>query len=664
MNNIVYFSEQLYASATRRVTRGDRAGALVLLDEALLAHNRNAAAAQLLAELVIKTDPARAAGLARAVLADQPGNAGMMSVLGQALDELGETAEAVTAFEQAAVLDPGNAGMLTNVSLALLRTGRAHEALQVAHQALACEPNLAVAHANVGHALCALNRHEEAIAALVESLKREPDNPEALTGIATAQTALGLPSAALLALQRVIMIRPRSARAHAALGGALQDFGAHDDAIIALRRAVALEPDTASCANNLLMAMQYAPSVSEADAVAEAANWGARQSMVTPVRLAATPRAPERPLRIGYVTADLWSHPVGWLGGEVIARHTRPDFRTFVYANQTIHDFITERVVAGCDGWREIIGRSDAAVAGLIAQDGIDILVDLSGHTGGNRLGVFARRPAPIQASWLGYFATTGLPVMDAIFMDDEHIRPGGEAQFTEQVIRLDRGRFCYTPPAYAPDPAPPPSLAAGVVTFGSFNNGAKLNRATLDLFARVMHAVPDSRLVLKWRSMIDPELSASLRTTMAAHGIDGSRLHLEGKEDHLALLGAYGRIDIALDPTPFSGALTTCEALWMGVPVVTLPGTRAVSRQTHSILSRLIGGEWTGCQWSASSETEYVAVAAALANDFATRSRLRYELRAIMRASPLCDPTEFAASLERAYRTLWRGLCAAPVLP
>ncbi len=661
MDNIVSFSEQLYAAASRRVTQGDRPGALILLDEALLAHNRNAAAAQLLADLLIKTDPARALGLARAVLADQPGNAGMMSVLGQALDELGETAEAVTAFEQAAALDPGNAGMLTNVSLAMLRAGRPQEALQIALQALACEPNFAVAHANAGHALCALNRHEEAIAALVESLELEPDNPEALTGIATAQTALGRPSAALLALQRVIVIRPRSARAHAALGGALQDLGAHDDSIIALRRAVTLEPDTASCANNLLMAMQYAPSVSEAEAVAEAASWGARQSMVRPVQRPATAREPERPLRIGYVTADLWSHPVGWLGGAVIAGHTRPDFRTFVYANQTMHDFITERVAAGCDGWRQIVSRSDAAVAELIAQDGIDILVDLSGHTGGNRLGVFARRPAPVQASWLGYFATTGLPGMDAILMDDEHVVPGGEAQFTERAIRLDRGRLCYTPPPYAPAPAPPPSIAGGVVTFGSFNNGAKLNRATLDLFARVLHAVPHSRLVLKWRSMSDPELSASLRTAMAARGIDGSRLGLEGKEDHLALLGAYGRIDIALDPTPFSGALTTCEALWMGVPVVTLPGTRAVSRQTHSILSRLTEGEWTARQWSAGSEAEYVAIAAALAADGALRARLRGDLRAIMRASPLCDPQGFAVSLERAYRTLWRGFCASP---
>jgi predicted O-linked N-acetylglucosamine transferase (SPINDLY family) len=359
-------------------------------------------------------------------------------------------------------------------------------------------------------------------------------------------------------------------------------------------------------------------------------------------------------LRVGYVSADFWSHPVGFLGGAAIGRHKRPDFTVIAYANQAISDNITAGIAASVDLWRPILGFGDEAVARQIVADGIDILIDLSGHTGGNRLGVFARRPAPLQLSWLGYFATTGLPSIDAILLDDEHIAEGGEARFSEQVVRLPMGRFCYMPRADMPDPAPPPAEQAKVVTFGSFNNSAKLNAETLDLWARVLQAVPGSRLVLKWNHLTDPLLAARITDRFVSRGIAAERILPEGAELHDGLLAAYGRIDIALDPMPFTGALTTCEALWMGVPVVTLPGTRAVSRQTHAILARI-----GLTRWSASDADDYVRIAVGLAGDAATRREMRTGLRERMRASPLCDPAGFVSGLESVYRSLWRAWCA-----
>jgi len=649
----------LYGAAMRRAGAGDPAGARTLLDEALLADPRHAASAQKLAELLIFTDPPRAVSLARAVLTDYPNNTELLSTLAQALSELGDGHEVAATFLRAVEIEPDNGRLHSNAALALLRTGRLHESLAAARQAIELEPELATAHANLGHVLNALRKYDEAIAAFVASLALLPDNPDVLTGIGVAQAQLGRPSAALLARQRAAALRPTDGGAHSEVAGALQELGAHDDALASHRYAITLSPEKSSCSSNLLMAMQYAPHVTEQELVAEAAAWGLRASRVPLQQRRPVPLDPERPLRIGYVTADLYSHPVGWLGAGPIASHHRPEFSVSVYASQTIADAITRSVMANVDTWRQIVGNSDATVAQVIADDGIDILVDLSGHTGGNRLGVFARRPAPLQLHWLGYFATIGLPSIEAILLDDEHLAADGEAQFTERVVRLRHGRFCYAPPAYAPEPAPPPSEASGAVTFGSFNNANKLNDVTLDLWARVLAAVPGSRLLLKWRSMIDPVLSSRLRDAMASRGLPPERLLLQGDEQHSAMLARYGEVDIALDPMPFSGALTSFEALWMGVPVVTLPGRRAVSRQTHAILSRIATPDWSGRALSAGTEAEFVAIAAALARDIGKRRRLRTDLRAMLRDAPMSDPVGFAAELERVYRDLWREHCA-----
>ena len=654
MNAPRSLADFLVTAARRRAASGDTAGAATLLDEALVQDPRHAVAAGLLADMLVASDPPRAAAIARALLADRPDDAATLDTLARAASALGDTAETVAVFRYLAAQRPGDAGLHANLSLALLRLGLPHEAAAAARHAIACDPGLVEAHANLGHALNALRDGDAALDAFRAALTLRPEYPDALLGVARVQLDRGQPAAAVLALRRAEAGAPGLATVQTDLAAALQVLGAHQDSMAAHRRAMALDPAMAAYGSNLLMAMQYVPEVTTPEAVAEAQAWGLRQSLVPRAGSATLDRDPERPLRIGYVSADFGRHPVGWLGGRVIGRHTRPAFTVFAYANQAHTDWVTETIAGAVDRWCPILGLSDDVVARRIIEDRIDILVDLSGHTGGHRLGVFARRAAPVQLSWLGYFATTGLPAMDAVLLDQEHAPEGAEAQFTEQIVRLPMGRFCYMPPPDSPDPMPPPSDRAGYVTFGSFNNAAKLNDETLDLWARVLHAVPCSRLVLKWSSVQDPVLSARLLRRFAGNGIAAERIVLEAAEDHRTLLAAYGRIDVALDPRPFTGALTTCEALWMGVPVVTWPGDRVVSRQTHAILARI--GQ---SALSAKDAAAYVAIAAELAADAERRRGLRTGLRAAMRVSPLCNPATFVTGLEQVYRDLWRQRCA-----
>lgn len=298
---------------------------------------------------------------------------------------------------------------------------------------------------------------------------------------------------------------------------------------------------------------------------------------------------------------------------------------------------------------------SDADLAAQIRADGIDILVDLSGHTAGNRLTVFGRKPAPVQAAWLGYFNTTGVGAIDYVLMDAATVPEGGERWFTEEVVRLPEGRFCYAPPDYAPPVAPLPARARGHVTFGSFNNMAKVTPAVIELWAAVLQAVPGARLILKWKSLADAAECDRLRQAFAAHAIAPERLELRGPTPHREMLTEYGDVDIALDPFPFCGGLTSCEALWMGVPIVTLPGSRPVSRQTLGFLNQLDASEL-----AAPSAARYVAIAAELAGDLDRLATLRADLRARMAGSSLCDGARFTRGLEAAYRTMWRRWCGA----
>lgn len=355
-------------------------------------------------------------------------------------------------------------------------------------------------------------------------------------------------------------------------------------------------------------------------------------------------------MKIGYVSGDFRRHSVANFLLPLFRHHDRSRFQVYCYTNNAWSDDVTERLIAASDHWRRIFALDDEAAAKLIAEDGIDVLLDLSGHTANNRLSLFARQPAPVQATWLGYPGSTGIEAIQYRLVDAITDPPDeADSHYSERLVRLDKGFLCYEPLDEAPEPIARPD---GPVRFGSFNNPAKLSPATLELWMKVLEAVDGSELVLKGRSLADAKMRQTLLTRFAKRGISPERIvlleHMAAPERHMA---AYGEVDIALDPFPYNGTTTTCEALWMGVPVVTLLGARHSARVGASLLTQ-VGLE----SLIARDERDYVRLAADLAADHRRRSGLRGKLRGMMRASPLCDGPGFARRLEEAYRGMVEG--------
>jgi protein O-GlcNAc transferase len=641
--------EFLLDAAQRRSAANDRAGAIVMLEELLRRKPDHMSALRMLARLQLAANPVVAANAVHRVVTADPNDAEAMRLLGLALSAMGRADEAVRAFQAVTALTPDDGTIHSDLAVSLLRAGDPHAAIAAARRGVALAPTAPEPHVNLGHAHNFLHQSDEAVAAFRQALVLRPDFPDALLGIARAHRDLGRPSTALAALLRAAELAPDQINVHVELATTYHEIGEWELAKETNLKALSLSPGVPYFYSNLLFEMQYDPNGN--GAVTETREAGARQ--VAAVRPVTRPlnedRDPDRPLRIGYVSADFYRHPIGWLGSGPIIAHDRRAVTVFVYANQTATDPLTEQIKRSVDPWVPILGLDDDSVAARIVADRVDILVDLSGHTAGNRLGVFARRAAPIQLSWLGYPASTGLATIDYVLLDSHHMIEGADQQFLERVIRLPNIRFCYAPPEYACDVAPPPSAVCGLVTFASFNNAAKINDAVIALWARVLDAVPSSTLLLKWRSFADSFLQGRVRAEFATHGIGGQRIRFDGATPHPEMLRQYGEVDIALDPFPFSGGLTTCEALWMGVPVVTLPGARPLSRQTHAVLHAIGRSEW-----SASSGDDFVAIAARLASDPTELSRIRRGLREQLRTSSLCDAPRFARDLEATYRRLW----------
>ncbi|WP_151636886.1 O-linked N-acetylglucosamine transferase, SPINDLY family protein [Noviherbaspirillum aerium] len=492
-------------------------------------------------------------------------------------------------------------------------------------------------------------------------LDAQPGNVDALLMVAGLLYSTGLLSAARQCLDQARALAPNDSRPLLELANIAKDEGNHAESHRLYSLLLRHLPDSAVVRRNALTSLEYNPAVPEAERLQQARAWGdwamARAGGMRP-RPPLMPEALDgsRPLRVGYVSADFCQHTVGLFVKDVIGSHRLDRVAAYTYSAGRVDDWVTA-TIRSTSRFRDVSALDDAALAERIRQDGIDVLVDLSGHTGGSRLAAFAHRPAPVQLSWLGYFATTGLAVIDAVLLDEWHAPPGIEAHFVEPIVRLPRGRFCYVPVPFAPaEVAPPPFEKNGFITFGCFNNTAKLNGPVIALWARILAALPSSRLVLKWRSLQDGKLRAALHATFSSHGIAPGRIELRGPSFHADLLKQYADIDIALDPFPFTGGLTSCEALWMGVPVVTWPQAQVVSRQTHAFLSAIGLPEL-----SAADAGRYVAIACELAGDLPRLKDLRGGMRERMRSSPLCDVKGFTRMLEDAYLAIARRYAGHP---
>jgi predicted O-linked N-acetylglucosamine transferase (SPINDLY family) len=580
----------------------------------------------------------------------RPGDAGPPTALGTLLLELGRPEEAVACYERALRLRPESPAACSNLGLALLHLGRADEAAVSFRQALHLQPDLAEAHNNLGLAVLNLGRAEQAVLSFGEALRLRPGLADAHNNLGLALAACGQPDEALACYERAVRLQPDHFGALTNLGNACKDQGRLGEAVACYRNVVAVRPEDARAHSNLLLALNYQPGADPAEIRREANAYAERHA--APLTAAAQPhpvRSLEgRRLRIGYVSADFREHPVAYFLEPILAAHDHQRFEVCCYADVGQPDAVTRRLQGYADQWRSLVGLSDEQAAEVVRQDGIDVLVDLSGHTGGNRLLVFAHKPAPVQASYLGYLGTTGLPAID-YYITDAHADPLGltEAHFQEQLVRLPECGFCYQP-GPAPDVSPDlPARQSGRVTFGCLNTLAKVSAEVLALWAWVLAAVPGSRIVLPTGGRHAEE---RVRATLVRNGVAPERvLLLDRAASRFDYLQRYHGIDLCLDPFPYHGVTTTCDALWMGVPVLTLAGRTCVSRQGVRFL-RTVGLD----ELIADTPEDYVRVATELAGDLPRLAALHAGLRERMRRSPLLDARQFTKDLEEAYAAMW----------
>lgn len=475
-------------------------------------------------------------------------------------------------------------------------------------------------------------------------------DPEALLPLAHLLSSFGFLSAARTCLERCRECAPDDFRPVANLANLAREAGDHVTSRRAYDALLLQLPNHPVVRRNALVSLEYDPDVVNQDRLAYAKKWGqwaTAQAGGYRNRPSLRPLT-NRSLRVGYVSADFCQHTVGLFIKHVLAAHNPEHVTVVAYSAGRNDDWVTSAIRAVCQ-FQEVAPLDDAALAALIRHDQIDVLVDLSGHTAGSRLSVFAHRPAPVQVSWLGYFATTGLAIVDAVLLDEWHAPQDMQNQFVEPIVRLPNGRFCYAPLPFAPaDMAPLPYLASKYITFGCFNNTAKLNAGVYAVWSTILLALPNSRLVLKWRTLQDPVFCQSIHAIFNSLGVPSHRIELRGASFHVDLLKQYADIDIALDPFPFTGGLTSCEALWMGVPVITWPQGRVVSRQTFALLSVIGLPELSG-----ECASDYVRIAVELGQDIERLREIRTGLRTRMQSSHLCDVAGFTRDLEATLLTL-----------
>ncbi|MEO8751342.1 MAG: tetratricopeptide repeat protein [Casimicrobiaceae bacterium] len=573
--------------------------------------------------------------------------------LGSVLRELGRPQEAAASFRSAVTAAPGLAMAHCNLGNMQRELGHRDEAVASYRQALTIDPESADLHFNLGTALKELGRSNDAIASFSTAVRLQPDHGGAHTNLGSLYRDLGRLGEAEAHLRRAVESEPESAEAHNNLGNTLKSLRRFDEAIAQYRRALRIKPDAWVAHSNLLLAMNYAGTGTAAERLEAAKHFGRRVQASARPSAAPAPRLPRRPdvLRVGMVSGDFLGHPVGYFLQGLLRECGGRRLELFAYPTHDAADEMTAALRRSFSAWKPLTGLGDEAAAQMIRADGVHVLLDLSGHTARNRLPLFGWKPAPVQASWLGYFATTGIAEMDYVLGDPCVTPASEERQFTERIWRLPESYLCFTPPAVALAVGTLPALASGRVTFGCFNNLDKMNDEVVALWSRVLHAVAGSRLFLKTLQLADAGVRAETLRRFAAAGIADDRLVLEGPSPRADLLAAYGRVDIALDPFPYPGGTTTAEGYWMGVPAITRRGDRFLSRVGETIAHNVGLPDWI-----ADDDDDYVAKAVHLASNRNDLAALRARLRSQALASPLFDARRFSGHFEAALWGMWES--------
>lgn len=577
--------------------------------------------------------------------------------LGVILKLLGRFDEAVKCYHRALEIKPDFAEVHSNLGAALKDLGRIDAALASYRRALEIKPDFAEAHYNLGASLQELVKFHEALESYRRALAIQPDYAEALNNSGVVLLELGQFDNAVATFRRALDVSPHYVDAHMNLGSVLKDLGRFEESMASTRRALEIDPECANAHDNLLFIHNYLSDQPSALLRAEAERYGEMVSRhARPYTSWSNIPDPDRCLRVGLVSGDLCNHPVGYFIEAVltaISSQAVDRVELFAYPCRASVDATSKRIRACCRGWSPAIGLSDEALAQRIYADQIDILIDLSGHTAHNRLPMFAWKPAPVQVSWLGYFATTGLPAIDYFVADPWTLPASQEGSFTENIWRLPETRLCFTPPDVEVAVSPLPALSNQFVTFGCFNNLSKMNAEVVALWARILNAVPGSRLFLLAPQFKENTVVQTVVDRFGDQGVAPARLELEAAVPRADYLAAYQRIDIALDPFPFPGGTTTMEALWMGVPVLTLAGERFLSRQGVGLMMNAELPEWV-----AKDKEDYLNKAVSLAMDWPQLSVLRTSLRQQVLASPVFDAPRFAQHFEEAIRGMWNKWC------
>lgn len=609
------------------------------------------------AALIKLNRPGEAEVLLRGLAERAPRHAKLWLNLGNALAGQDDSVGAIPVFQKATECDPRYAEAYANLANAHRQIGDFPLAEENLRAALKLKPTLSSAHAVLARVLEDQGHVDEARDHFDQAVAHDPQSADAYFHLANAVRNTGNVTEAIDLLKTAIGLDPHHARSYNNLGIIYLDMSLMDESAEYYRLGLEIDPHATSMHSNALMQMHYDPRQSRQAIFDAHREWNAVHA--APIAPLAEPfrngRETDRPLRVGFMSGSFRRHPVGFMTLAALEAVDPAQLALCYYNTATDADEFTDRFKATAKLWRSIAGQTDEDVARTIRRDRIDILVDLSGHAGKNRLLVLPYRAAPVQVKWVGgLFNTLGMDCVDYLLTDVNESPEGEEQWYTEKLYRMPHGYVSYLPPLKFSDVRLPPCLTAGRVTFGCLNNITKINAEIASVWSRILSALPDSRLILKSKWLIDETTRQVIMDRFASVGVTADRLDLRPSSPHAELLDTYHEIDIALDPWPYSGGLTTCEAMWMGVPVVSWPGPTFAGRHSVSHL-RNVGLD----DWVVGGPDAYVDLALSRAADVDGLAALRATLRDRLRTSPLCDGEGFARDLTTAFNEMWAGWCA-----
>ena len=636
-------------------TLGDGAAAILSYERALVGDPANPAANYNLGKLLhARGELVRAAESLVRALQSRPDFPEARTVLALVYVSQGKLTHAAAELEAALQQRPDDFGALFHYAATLRALNRLDGARDVLKRALAVDPSNVDAHAALSDVLGTQGDLVGATAELEAVLAQRPDWADALFNYGTLLRRQLRLEEAERAFRRAIAAQPAHASAHRMLGEVLLAQCRGDEAFEIYRAARREDPQDFSLESAELFALFSSDRVSDAELFDRHAAFGKRLEAAHAPRTAfRNVRDPGRRLRIGYLSGDFRYHVVALFMLPVLERHDRAACEAYCYSTADSTDSYTRQLAQRSDLWRPMAGQSPAQIAQAIAADEIDILVDLSGHSGTLQLATMAQRPAPVQATWLGYLNTTGLTRIHYRITDRFADPPGATERYhTESLVRLPHGQWCYRPFLSPPVATVPPSAKKGFITFGAFHQAPKISASARRLWAQILAEVPDSRLLIV--GVARGRTQDDLLRDLTGAGVSRERIRCVPYASLEEYLRLFGEVDIALDSLPFSGGTTSCDTLWMGVPIVTVPGFRSVSRSASSVVSNVGLTEWI-----ASSPADYVRRAVRFAGARELLAELRSSLRQRMAASPLMDEERFVRDLEQAYREMWRRWCA-----